>query len=324
MTEDMSTEKHGAFAGDSLSVSRGTFPEKGDTLFPNENPTPAKIKALHVSNLRKVFGSKTGVERVDLSFDEGDFIGLLGPNGAGKTTTINMLTGLIKPTEGEISYFGMDFHTHARAMKSMIGVVPQANNLDRDLTAYENLYHHALLYGMAKETRKSKIEKILEFAGLGDYTHRYVKTFSGGTKRRLVIARALLHEPRILFLDEPTVGLDPNIRRNMWDFIVSINQIKHTTILLTTHYIEEAEKLCKRVLIINNGKIIAEGAPEQLKQGMGSYVLEKFADDRIDEMFFQTKEEALAQLKECTGTCKIREVTLEDVFLVHTGRRIDV
>ncbi|MBF0342861.1 MAG: ABC transporter ATP-binding protein [Nitrospirae bacterium] len=278
---------------------------------------------LKTTNLRKSYGKTTAVDGIDLSFHTGEFVGLLGPNGAGKTTTIKMLSGLTKPTDGSITYFGLDFHSNQRFAKGVIGCVPQINNLDRDLTAYENMYHHALLYNVKDDSTNEKIMIALEFADLINYTHRQVKTFSGGTMRRLVIARALLHEPKLLFLDEPTVGLDPQIRRDIWDYILKVNQVKNTTILLTTHYIEEAERLCKRVLIINKGRIIAEGVPDTLKKDMGRYVLEVFKQEGIEERFFETRNEALASLKECQETCKIREVTLEDVFLKLTGRRID-
>ncbi len=279
---------------------------------------------LNVRGLTRRFGNKIAVAGIDFTLKEGEFVGLLGPNGAGKTTTIRMLTGLYKPTSGEIRYYEKDFFKHQKEIKGYIGVVHQYSNLDRDLTAYENLALHCILHGIPKQQRIKRIEEALEFAGLAEYRERQVKTFSGGMKRRLVIVRALLHEPRILFLDEPTVGLDPQIRRSLWDLIVKINQMKKMTILLTTHYIEEAERLCERVMIINEGKIIADAPPEKLKKDLGRFVLEIFHDDGIEERLFQTKEEALEALKECTETCKIREVTLEDVFLNMTGRRINV
>ena len=279
---------------------------------------------VEVKGLTRRFGKKTAVAGIDFALKEGEFVGLLGPNGAGKTTTIRMLTGLYKPTEGTIKYHGRDFFENQKEIKGYIGVVHQYSNLDRDLTAYENLSLHCILHGIPKDERKKKIEEALEFAGLREYRDRQVKTFSGGMKRRLVIVRALLHEPRILFLDEPTVGLDPQIRRSLWDLIVKINQLKKMTILLTTHYIEEAERLCERVMIINEGRIIADASPEALKKDLGRYVLEVFHEEGIEERLFQTKEEALEALKNCKETCKIREVTLEDVFLNLTGRRIDV
>jgi len=279
---------------------------------------------LDVKGLTRRFGKKTAVNGIDFILKEGEFVGLLGPNGAGKTTTIRMLTGLYKPTLGTIKYYGKEFSSHRREIKNKIGVVHQYSNLDRDLTAYENLALHCRLHGIPKTEMKERIKEALEFAGLSEYAHKQVKTFSGGMKRRLVIVRALLHRPALLFLDEPTVGLDPQIRRSLWDLIVRINQAKGMSILLTTHYIEEAERLCERVMIINEGKIIANASPDELKRGLGRYVLEIFYEEGIEEKLFQTKEEALEALKSCSETCKIREVTLEDVFLSLTGRRIDV
>ncbi|MGE5892416.1 MAG: ABC transporter ATP-binding protein [bacterium] len=279
---------------------------------------------LEARNLRKDFGRKAAVAGVQFSLSRRDFVGLLGPNGAGKTTTIKMMNGLMKPTGGEVFYYGKKFSLVPGEVKKYIGVVPQQSNVDRDLTAYENLYLHALIHGIPKKERGPRIGESLEFAGLQDYRDKQVKTFSGGMLRRLVIVRALLHDPKIVFLDEPTVGLDPQIRRNIWDLIIRVNQRRDAAILLTTHYIEEAERLCSRVLIIDNGKIISEGAPEELKRGMGGFVLEVYRDEGIEESFFESKEEALDRLKECRHTCKIREVSLEDVFLRLTGRRINV
>lgn len=279
---------------------------------------------LKVAGLNKNYKEKAAVKSVSFAFSSGEFVGLLGPNGAGKTTTIKMLTGLIRPSSGTIYYYGSDFQKESQRTKAIIGVVPQQNNLDRDLTAYENLYLHSILYNIPKTARNQRIDELLDFSGLADYRNRQVKEFSGGTMRRLVILRALLHEPSILFLDEPTVGLDPQIRRVIWDFIVKINRVKNTTILLTTHYIEEAERLCKRVLIINDGTIIVDGDPEALKDGIGRFVLEVHKDESIEEEFFDTRPDALAALEKSTYPCKVRGVTLEDVFLKLTGRRIDV
>jgi len=270
---------------------------------------------LNVKNLSKKFKNKIAVEGVSFSIKEGEFVGLLGPNAAGKTTTIKMLTGLIKPTNGKILYYGKDFFKYMKQIKGFIGVVHQYSNLDYDLTAYENLYLHAILYKVPRLQRKKRIEEALEFAGLTEQMYQQVKTFSGGMKRRLVIIRSLLHYPKILFLDEPTVGLDPQIRRNLWDLLLKINQIKKMAILLTTHYIEEAEKLCKRVMLINNGKIIADASPDELKDQIGKYVLEVFHKDRIEEMFFSNKQKAMDALKQNGSLCRIREVSLEDVFL---------
>ena len=284
----------------------------------------SKTNVLSAKGLKKSFNTKWAVNDIDIEMKAGDFLGFLGPNGAGKTTTIKMLTGLIKPTDGQILYYEKDFLKNPIEAKGLIGVVPQQNNVDNDLTAYENLKLHAILYSMNRAEREEKIGRLMKFAGLEDHKNHRVKTFSGGMKRRLAIIRALLHEPSILFLDEPTIGLDPQIRRNMWDFILKINQLKKTAIFLTTHYIEEAEKLCTKVFIIHHGNIIVQGTPDQLKQGIGQFVLEFYRNEGIDEEFFGTKEEALLRLKDCTCTCKIREVSLEDVFLKYTGRRINV
>ncbi|MBF0564874.1 MAG: ABC transporter ATP-binding protein [Nitrospirae bacterium] len=294
-----------------------------DGIFPTVNQT-AHQSVLQAKGLRKVYGSRVAVDGIGFSFEEGEFIGFLGPNGAGKTTTIKMLTGLVKPTGGEITYFGKDFFANPRFAKRIIGAVPQQNNLDRDLTAYENLKLHAILYGMDRSGMSEKIGEMLTFAGLTNYRDMQVKTFSGGTMRRLVIARALLHEPGILFLDEPTVGLDPQIRRSIWEFIVKVNNLRNTTIILTTHYIEEAERLCRRVLIINDGKIIAEGRPDEMKKEIGQYVLEIYMEEGINERFFESREDAVIALRDSRYPCKVREVTLEDVFLKITGRRINV
>jgi len=283
-----------------------------------------KENILQVSGLRKAFDGKFAVQGVDFALSRGEIVGLLGPNGAGKTTTIKVLTGLMKPAAGTVSYFGRDFYRFPEEAKRKIGVVQQQSNIDRDLTAYENLYLHCLLHDVPADRRDRSIKEYLGFAGLAEYRDRQVKTFSGGMKRRLVIVRALLHDPAILFLDEPTVGLDPQIRRNIWDLIVKINRQKETAILLTTHYIEEAEKLCNRVLIINEGRIISEGSPDHLKKGIGRYVLEVFREEGIEESFFDSRDEALARVKECDQSCKVRESSLEDVFLNLTGRRINV
>jgi ABC-2 type transport system ATP-binding protein len=263
------------------------------------------------------------VKGVSFGIEQGELFGLLGPNGAGKTTTIKMLTGLIRPGAGAIRYFGRDFLAFPLAAKREIGVVHQVSNLDRDLTARENLTLHAILHGLDGARRRERIEEALRFAGLEAVGDRPVKTFSGGMGRRLVIVRALLHEPRILFLDEPTVGLDPQIRRDLWDLIVRINQSRKTAILLTTHYIEEADRLCSRVLILNDGGLVAAGSPADLKRDIGGFAPEILDDAGLEELFFERREEAVARLGACTGTCKVRETTLEDVFLRLTGRRIE-
>jgi ABC-2 type transport system ATP-binding protein len=282
----------------------------------------ASRPVLEVDGLGKSFGAIRAVDGLSFSLGAGEFVGLLGPNGAGKTTTIKMLIGLMRPDAGAIRYFGRDFAAAPLDAKRRIGVVHQATNLDRDLTARENLVLHAILHGIDGARRTARVEQALRLAGLEAHGDRPVRTFSGGMGRRLVIVRALLHEPGILFLDEPTVGLDPQIRRELWDLIVRVNQ-GGTAILLTTHYIEEAERLCSRVMILDGGALVAEGAPDALKRGVGRFVVETVRDGGIDESFHETREAAVAEVGRCAGACKVREVTLEDVFLTLTGRRIE-
>jgi ABC-2 type transport system ATP-binding protein len=199
-------------------------------------------------------------------------------------------------------------------------MVPQQNNLDRDLTARENLTLHAILHGIPRKLRAERIDEALDVAGLMAYRDKPVKTFSGGMKRRLVVVRSLLHHPRILFLDEPTSGLDPQIRRSLWELIQKINRERNTAVLMTTHYIEEAEKLCHRVKIISSGRVIADDTPDQLKNGIGNYVLEWGEQ----ELFFKTMQDAEDKQRTVQGESSIREVSLEDVFIKLTGKRINV
>ena len=283
----------------------------------------AAAAILEVEGLRKSYGGTAALQGLSFSLAAGEFLGLLGPNGAGKTTTIKMLTGLVRPDAGAIRYYGRDFAADPREAKRRIGVVHQVTNLDRDLTARENLTLHAILHGIDGAGRAARVEEALRFAGLEAHADRPVRTFSGGMGRRLVIVRALLHRPPILFLDEPSVGLDPQIRRDLWDLIVRVNQAQGTAIVLTTHYIEEAERLCARVLILDRGKLAAEGAPAALTRGVGRYVVEMVREEGIEESFHETREAAVASLAACSGTCKVREATLEDVFLKLTGRRIE-
>jgi len=278
---------------------------------------------LSVSKLVKTFGKKTAVNAVEFTIHEGEFIGLLGSNGAGKTTIIKAIVGLIKPTSGTVLYNNKNFEANLKESKKLIGVVPQNSNLDRDLTAYENLYLHTLLHNIPVKEREAKISTALDFAELSDYRDKQLKTFSGGMKRRLVIVRALIHDPKIIFLDEPTVGLDPQIRRNLWNLILKINQVKKTAILLTTHYIEEAEKLCNRVMVLDHGDIIMDNTPEKLKHGLGRFVLEIYNEEGITEKYFETQEAALTAQGQCQSESKIRDIALEDVIIQLTGRRVN-
>lgn len=284
------------------------------------NHRPCEIE---VRGLTRRFGTTVAVDSIDFRVGRGEMFAFLGPNGAGKTTTINMLTGLIKPDAGEINYHGELFDPHLLKVKRLIGVVPQHNNLDRELTAAENLLIHGRLFGMHGAKLRQRIEDCLEFADLTTKRDTPAGKLSGGMKRKLVIARALLHQPEILFLDEPTVGLDPHSRRKMWAFLRRINLEQNCTVFLTTHYIEEAETLADRVLIIDQAKIIAAGSPEELKRSAGHFVLDIYEDADIQNEFFAERNAALKRLEQLDTSVRIRETTLEDVFLQLTGKRIE-
>jgi ABC-2 type transport system ATP-binding protein len=221
---------------------------------------------IHVKNLVKKFKDFTAVDNISFEVKEGEIFAFLGPNGAGKSTTIRMLTTLLKPESGEIMINGHDPVKHKLAARKSFGIVFQDPSLDSDLTALENMQLHAVFYKMPRELRAKKIEELLKFVDLWDRKGDFVKNFSGGMKRRLEIARGLLHKPKILFLDEPTLGLDPQTRNHMWNYIKEINNKDGMTIFFTTHYMEEAEKIAGRIAIIDHGKIVASGTLDELKE----------------------------------------------------------
>ncbi|MDR9758013.1 MAG: ATP-binding cassette domain-containing protein [Thermacetogeniaceae bacterium] len=276
-------------------------------------------KMLEVRNIVKRYGSVTAVDGVSFSVNSGEIFGLLGPNGAGKTTTIRMLTTLTKPTAGELFVDGYSVVNEQVEVKRRIGVVPQQNNFEQELTGRENLLLHALLHKMPKKIRDARIAELLAYVGLEDRADERVRNYSGGMARRLIIARALLHGPSILFLDEPTVGLDPQTRRKIWDLILLMNR-SGVTVLLTTHYIEEAESLCHRVGIIDYGKLIALDSPKKLKQNIGEFCVEFLKDFGVERHFFATRQEAknFASGQDCDTV--VRRTNLEDVFVELTGR----
>ena len=220
---------------------------------------------IEIKNLVKKFKQannfKVAVDNVTLTIGDNEIFGILGKNGAGKTTLIRMLTMQLSPTDGKIFYDGQFANKNSAAIKKSIGVVPQHINFDQDLNVVENLELHARLFGMEKLERSRRIEELLNYMELADYKNENIRKLSGGMKRRLLIARALIHKPKFLFLDEPTVALDPQVRRKIWSLIEDLRN-DGVTIILTTHYIEEAEKLCNRVAILNQGKLLAEGSPK--------------------------------------------------------------
>ena len=277
---------------------------------------------IDVKSLIRSFGKNRAVDEVSFSINRGEICAFLGPNGAGKTTIIKMLTGLLEPSSGKILYENESYSQNRLSLKRMIGVVPQHNNIDRELTLSENLHVHGLLYKMRGKELKKAIEESLEFAGLTEHKDKPSGKLSGGMKRKLVIARALMHDPKILFLDEPTFGLDPHSRRKMWSFLTKINRERNCTIFLTTHYIEEAERLSERVIFIDHGKIITAGTAESLKKSVGQCVLD-IEGEEIQQEFFDDRAEALQRLREMENIpVSIRDTTLEDVFLHFTGTRL--
>ena len=281
------------------------------------------MSEIEVVELKKSFGKIEALKGISFSVGRGETLALLGPNGAGKTTTIKILTGLILKYEGQVFYRGRFFYPYDRSIKRLIGVVPQHNNLDKELTVYQNLKLHGLLFGLSGKELEIRIDAVLDMAGMREHKARKADYLSGGMKRRLVIARALLHEPEILFLDEPTVGLDPAVRRSLWDLVVRL-RTEGKTVVLTTHYIEEADMLSDRVVIMDKGRIVAEGSPKELKGSLGRFVLEVHTPQGIKEEFFPSREEAISRAKELSFPVRVREVNLEDVFLKYTGRRIEV
>lgn len=276
---------------------------------------------IHIEGLLKKFDDRTAVDHLSLDISQGEVFGLLGPNGAGKTTTIRVLTMLTRPTAGKIVIDGCDISEGEQQIKAVIGVVPQHFNLDSDLTAWENLELHGRLHHMPEDVRKQRIAELLEYVELSDRANDMVQKFSGGMKRRLMIARALLHRPKILFLDEPTVGLDPQVRRRLWELIRRLKG-EGLTVLLTTHYIEEAESLCQRVAILEKGKLIALDSPAALCQRLGAYVVEWDEADGQKTKFFADRTAASQFTNTLTTTTTLRQTNLEDAFVELTGRKV--
>ncbi len=223
------------------------------------------MSAIMVKELTKKFGEFTAVDRVSFSVEPGELFGLLGPNGAGKTTILNMLTTLLLPTAGDAEIAGYDLRRDPDKIRNNIGIIFQDPSLDIGLTGRENLEFHAMMYNISSEERKKRIREVLDVVGLADKADILVEYYSGGMKRRLEIARGLIHYPKVLFLDEPTLGLDAQTRRSIWDHIRNLNKNYGTSVILTTHYMEEADYLCDRIAIIDHGKIIALDTPSGLK-----------------------------------------------------------
>lgn len=309
--------------------------------------------AIETSRITKRFDDILAVNNISITVRLGELFGLLGPNGAGKTTLINMLSTMTEPSEGSAFVWGHNSVKEADFVRQNIGVVFQDTTLDDRLTGRENLDLHGRLYGLDGKTRKIRITEVLTLVELIDRADAIVKTYSGGMMRRLEIARGLMHHPHVLFLDEPTLGLDPQTRLHIWEYIRALNKEEGVTILLTTHYMEEADKLCDRIAIIDHGEIVALDTPEALKNMLGGDVitlgLEKPEDiDRLcssykkngcanivskkqNEVFItvQNGERQIPHilaLASDTGipiiSVSLRKPTLDDVFIHHTGRAI--
>jgi len=282
------------------------------------------MSAVSLQNVYKLYTKVPVVNDLSFTIQAGEMFGLLGPNGAGKSTTIRMLTTLTKPSQGHIEVAGYDTVRQALQVKQSIGVVLQQVSVDGDLSVWENMEMHGRLHHIPTAQRQQLINQWLEYVDLADRRDSLVKTLSGGMKRRLQIARALLHQPQILFLDEPTVGLDPQTRRRLWEILLDLNK-QGMTMLLTTHYMDEVEYLCNRIGIMDNGKLISLGTLSQLRSQHGEGLVIKQNEDRWEYLFFPTLEQAnfyLDQQQDKTGIM-VRPSNLEDIFVELTGRQLN-
>ncbi len=309
------------------------------------------MDTIRVENLTKQFNGLTAVDHIAFSVPEGELFGLLGPNGAGKTTTINMLATLLKPTSGYAEVAGFDVAKSRDSVRKSIGIVFQEPALDSKLTGKENLDFHAMMYNIERDERRRRIDEVLRLVDLTEKASVLVEKYSGGMKRRLEIARGLIHRPKVLFLDEPTLGLDAQTRRLIWDYVKKLNKESRVTIILTTHYMEEADYLCDRIAIMDHGKFVALDAPHKLKDLLGGDVVSMEVEGNSESLMDEIKtlewikkyslhEDVLnltmekgerripelitmAQGQGITVTCvHLRKPSLEDVFLHFTGRTI--
>ncbi|KAB2946033.1 MAG: ATP-binding cassette domain-containing protein [Candidatus Methanoperedens sp.] len=311
------------------------------------------LYAIETSGITKRFDDVTAVNKISISVKPGELFGLLGPNGAGKTTLISMLSTMIEPSGGSALVWGYNVMKDADAVRQNIGVVFQDTTLDDRLTGRENLDLHGRLYGLDGKTRKERIKEVLSLVELTERADAIVKTYSGGMMRRLEIARGLMHHPHVLFLDEPTLGLDPQTRMHIWDYIKKLNKEEGVTILLTTHYMEEADRLCDRIAIIDNGEIVALDNPQNLKNSLGGDVItlglenpgdvdklcNSYQKDGCANIITQNQNEVfitvnngerqiphILLLASQAGipiiSVSLRKPTLDDVFIHYTGRAI--
>jgi len=265
---------------------------------------------IHINALTKEYGDIIAVNDLSLSIDAGRFFGLLGPNGAGKTTLIRLMVGLIAPDAGEVHVDGHLIHRDANDIKKRIGIVSQHMNLDRELSVYENMEFSGRMYGLTGKQSRAKAEEMIDFFGLQKHRLKICKKLSGGMKRKLMIAKALMHDPSVLFLDEPTVGVDAVARRDIWRLLKEINS-KGTTILLTTHYMEEAHSLCDEIGLMNAGQILRKDTPEGHIDRLGQTAVETNSKTE----YFSSMEKAKVYAEGLNELYTMRKTTLEDVFI---------
>jgi ABC-2 type transport system ATP-binding protein len=281
---------------------------------------------IQTDKLTKMYDGVSAIQDLVLTVRAGEIFGFLGPNGAGKTTTIRVLTTLTKPTSGHASVSGFDVVKEPDKVKKVIGVVQQHLSLDRDLTVRENMEFRARLRHIGSSERKRRIDALLDYVGLTDQANRIVDKLSGGMKKRVLIVSSLMHRPKVLFLDEPTVGLDAQTRRRLWDLIRRLN-LDGTTIFLTTHYIEEAEALCQRVGILHHGRLIALGTPLQLRNKLGLVTVETLVRNKETRyQYFADRAAATSYVQNLPPEVKtiiIRDSNLEDVFVEKTGEKVE-
>ena len=276
---------------------------------------------IELRDLTKKFGDFTAVDHLNMTIKTGEFFGLLGPNGAGKTTTISMLSTVLLPTGGEILIDGKRLTRTASEQKRKLSVITQEYSMRQDMTMDEVMEYQGRLYYLPRKVMRERTEELFAFADLKEFRKRTVRHLSGGMKRKLMICRALLIEPEILLLDEPTAGMDALSRRQMWNLLRKLNE-RRMTIILTTHYMEEAQALCERVALINRGKLQKLDTPEQLICELGSWAVDETSDEALVNHYFHDREEAIRYLEAAGANAAMRATTLEDVFVDCAGRKL--
>lgn len=276
---------------------------------------------IEIINLTKRYSKAkvNALDNVNLKIETGEFFGLLGPNGAGKTTLINLISTLLYPTSGEIRIDGELLTRSRNDIKRKLSLITQHNSLRNDMTLDEIMELQGRLYYLNNADIKKKSDELLSFCGLSEHRKKTVRKLSGGMKRKLMICRALLTDPEVLILDEPTVGLDPASRRQIWDLTRTINS-QGRTVILTTHYMDEAQQLCKRIAMIDKGKVARVATPEAFIEELGNYAVDMFEEEHTVSKFFKTQQQAIDFAASCSGRVEVRGSTLEDVFLSEVGR----